>query len=586
MGNQVLQESLDELIRQQAISTVLQPIVDLRHHRALGYEALTRTAADQLIQRPDQLFQLASQFNRITELEWLCLSSAVRHYAQQQKQERLFLNLCPQSVFEFVQDIQRLIDGLATHGLAPSDIVIEISERFPIDQIDSFLQHVSTLKSHGFRIAIDDLGSGYSGLKLWSQIHPDYVKIDRHFIHNIHHDSVKQAFVSSVVHLCDQLQCEVIAEGIESAAELQLIQDLGIHIGQGYLLGKPQSSAQFIIPAKHHGKPTAVPSAHGVDRAIHELAHTIPTIRGSWPMRDVDQYFRQHPDLMCVPVLDEQRPIGLLHRQKLLEVFSLPYGRALFERRTAKQFMHANPIVVEHTMTLEAVSHILTNDEQHDLQQHLIVTNQGEYHGVVSSKDILRHITASQLQKARYANPLTLLPGNVPIDEHIARLLQQQTDFYLLYLDLNHFKPYNDHYGYRQGDTVLRWLGRMLQEHGSESVFVGHIGGDDFVMISQELTIHERCQQVLAAFDQAAQTFHQHEDWQRGYHIASDRSGRVGRIPLLSLSIGVVPSYCLHQQDIHSLAQLAAIAKKAAKNQPGSAWYCLDHDKLAHTQSA
>ncbi len=170
------------------------------------------------------------------------------------------------------------------------------------------------------------------------------------------------------------------------------------------------------------------------------------------------------------------------------------------------------------------------------------------------------------------------MPGNVPIDEHVEQLLRQQSHFYLLYLDLNHFKPYNDQYGYRQGDAVLRWLGRLLQQHSSALNFVGHIGGDDFVLISQEADFYPLCEQLLQAFNQQCSEFHRNDDWSRGYLNAHDRSGQLSRIPLLGLAIGVVPSTLIENQDPQSLAQLAAQAKQQAKQKTGSAWHCLGQE--------
>lgn len=597
MAPHLLQRSLDELISKEAIHTVLQPIVDLSRNRALGYEALTRGAPGHLLQRPDLMFQAAHQFDRIPDLEVLCIRSAVRHFSRQKSDGLLFINICPQSLLNYAKEIpaketpaketpaketygeelSELTKRLGHHGLQPTDVVLEISERFPIDNTSRFLTLIGHLKELGYGIAIDDLGSGYSGLKLWSEIRPDYVKIDRHFIDRIDQDTVKQAFVTSVVHLCEQLQCEVIAEGIETQGELNLIRSMGIHIGQGYLLGKPQSKAEFLTPEQSI-PPTRPIHANGVEQPIGNLCQPLETIAASVPMREVDERFRDNPLLMSLPVLEKERPVGLLHRRKLLELFAQPYGRALFERKTVGHFMQQNPLIVDCAMTLEAVSKVLTDDDDEDLRQHLIVTCEGRYQGVVNSKDLLKHITDSQIQKARYANPLTLLPGNVPIDEHIEQLLRQQSHFYLLYLDLNHFKPYNDQYGYRQGDAVLRWLGRLLQQHSSALNFVGHIGGDDFVLISQEADFYPLCEQLLQAFNQQCSEFHRNDDWSRGYLNAHDRSGQLSRIPLLGLAIGVVPSTLIENQDPQSLAQLAAQAKQQAKQKTGSGWHCLGQE--------
>lgn len=574
MAPHLLQRSLDDLISKEAIHTVVQPIVDLRRQCALGYEALSRGEQGHLLQRPDLMFQAAHQFDRIPELELLCIRSAVQHFAAEQSEGLLFLNVCPQSLLNYAEEISSLTLLLQQRGLQPANVVLEISERFPIDNTAQFLTLLSHLKELGYSIAIDDLGSGYSGLKLWSEIRPHYVKIDRHFIDRIDQDPVKQAFVTSVVQLCEQLQCEVIAEGIETQGELNLIRSLGIHIGQGYLLGKPQSQPAFLTPER---TPAPAPNSYGkgLEQPIGNLCQNVRAIDAQLPMRQVDELFRTRPELMSLPVLEQQRPVGLLERRRLLEAFALPYGRALFERKTASHFMQQNPLIVDASMTLETVSKIITDDTEHELPPQIIVTHAGEYQGVVNSKDLLKHITDSQLQKARYANPLTLLPGNVPVDEHIASLLRVQQNFSLLYADLNYFKPFNDHYGYRQGDAVLRWLGKLLQQFSSRDTFVGHIGGDDFVLISEEPNIARLCDDILQGFASGVTDFLSTEDRQRGYIPGTDRAGNACHLPLLSLAIGVVPSTLLPNNDPQTLAQLAAQAKHLAKQKSASAWHLL-----------
>jgi len=139
-------------------------------------------------------------------------------------------------------------------GIAPSQVVIELSEQYPADDIDLLKSCLNHYRSQGFLTAIDDLGAGYSGLRLWSELSPDYVKIDRHFIHQIDSTPVKQEFVRSIVELCQSLTCKVIAEGIETQEELAVLKQLGIVYCQGYLLGRPE-----VLPCRAM-KATLVPN--------------------------------------------------------------------------------------------------------------------------------------------------------------------------------------------------------------------------------------------------------------------------------------------------------------------------------------
>ncbi|WP_420589607.1 GGDEF domain-containing protein [Bacterioplanoides sp.] len=574
MAPQLLEVSLDDLLSREAIFTVLQPIVDLRNFQALGYEALTRGEPGHMLQRPDLMFQAAQQFEQVPQLERLCLRSALFHFCHSDVDGLLFINITPQSLDQLAFEERLLLQRLEELAISPSQVVLEISERFPITQMDLFIDQIGRLKSLGFSIAIDDLGSGYSGLKLWSEVKPDFVKIDRHFIDRIDQDTVKQAFVTSVVDLCEQLKCEVIAEGIEQPAELQLIRSLGIHLGQGYLLGRPQIKPQVLTPSgerQEHRRRNGSP----LEQPVSQLCQPATCVSADASLAEADELFRNDQQLMSIPVIENERPAGLLHRRKLLEMFALPYGRALYERKDVSLLMQQDPLIVDAAMSLEAVSKIITDDEDHYLRQHFIVTHMGRYQGVVNTKDLLKCITDSQIQKARYANPLTLLPGNVPIDEEIERRLRLNKRFHLCYVDLNFFKPYNDHYGYRQGDSVLRWLGKLLQQHCSQECFIGHVGGDDFIVITERDDFTALCADFIAAFDQGRRDYHNEQDWQRGYICGSDRNGNHGQFPLLGISIGIVPSSLIDDGSAQHMANLAAKAKKQAKQLTGSAYYCL-----------
>ena len=191
MAPNLLQDSLNALLNSQAIFTVFQPIVDLNRRSPLGYEALTRGEPGNLLQRPDMMFDTAFRYQRLSDLEQLCLSSALSSFEQQSSDALLFINICPESMTQQPELLNDTIQALQKSGLRPEQLVLEISERFPVKNTAELQQALTRYKEAGFAIAIDDLGSGYSGLKLWSDIHPDYVKIDRHFIHKVDQDPVK-----------------------------------------------------------------------------------------------------------------------------------------------------------------------------------------------------------------------------------------------------------------------------------------------------------------------------------------------------------------------------------------------------------
>ena len=195
-----------------------------------------------------------------------------------------------------------------------------------------------------------------------------------------------------------------------------------------------------------------------------------------------------------------------------------------------------------------------------------IVTGDGEYLGVGSGHGLMAAITEMQISAARYANPLTQLPGNVPINEQVDRMLAAGETFVAAYIDIDNFKPYNDCFGYRRGDDVIQTLSRLLREVTDERLdFVGHIGGDDFFVLFRSDNWEARSWQLISAFTEAVGNLMGVDDRLRGGYMAENRRGELCFQPLPTLSIGAVrvgPGDCESHREV---AAAASVAKKQAK---------------------
>ncbi|MBV0932413.1 EAL domain-containing protein [Marinobacterium weihaiense] len=239
-AQQALQrQALNEILAEQRLYPHFQPIVDLKQGRMLGYEALIRGPKGSLLHTPAALFGAAIREGRQLELERLCRQLSLQHFARLPVGNTLFLNVTASLLSSPGHEHGFTVELLRQLGIAVESIVIELSEQHPFDQQGLTRAAVEHYRSMGFRIAIDDLGTGYSGLKLWSELQPEFVKIDRHFIHRLDQDPVKRAFVRSICQVGRNLGCRVLAEGIEQPDELRVLQQLGIELGQGFLLGRP-----------------------------------------------------------------------------------------------------------------------------------------------------------------------------------------------------------------------------------------------------------------------------------------------------------------------------------------------------------
>ncbi len=171
------------------------------------------------------------------------------------------------------------------------------------------------------------------------------------------------------------------------------------------------------------------------------------------------------------------------------------------------------------------------------------------------------------------ANPLTRLPGNVTIENEILARIQKKTPFAVLYLDLNSFKAYNDIYGFVKGDEVIRETARIiLTQSDMVHGFVGHIGGDDFIVIAAPSEAEALCQKIIKAFDEKASDFYTPEDRARGYVETKDRRGKVTQYPILSMAIGVVTNQYRPLTSIGEVSKIGAEMKHFAKENKGSSY--------------
>jgi EAL domain-containing protein (putative c-di-GMP-specific phosphodiesterase class I)/GGDEF domain-containing protein len=561
---------LIELIEQRAVTPVFQPIIDFSAQRALGFEATSRGALNSPLQSPLTMFETAAHARLLPDLDRTCIANACGRFAELALPGLLFLNCSPVSLVAAGLEQTRAEAALGIHDLPPGQIVIEITEQQPQEDIVPLRAAVAAFRRWGYRIAVDDLGAGYAGLRLWSELKPDYVKIDRHFIEGIDSDSTKRDFVRSIVEISRRLGCRAVAEGIETAEELETVRRLGIGFGQGFLLGLPRRIPAATLPVELLQARRPVAGRLFARATAGELIQAAPTIPPNTTTESVLDRFHADRSLLALPVVDNGQPLGVVTRHELLELFSARYRRELHGRKPIRSFV-PRTVIVDEGVSLDETSRQLTEDGEQELAQVFIVTRQGRYLGLGQTRRLLRRMAEVQLVHARHSNPLTLLPGAVPLAEHIETLLSGPEEFRLAYFDLNHFKPYNDAYGYTRGDEVITLLARLLREHSdAERDFVGHIGGDDFVLVLRSADWRQRCETVLAHFSEEVRRCYPAEALDAGGIFCEDRAGRREFFALLSIAVGVVlrnPEAIVSPDE---LVALATAAKREAKRQAGS----------------
>ena len=191
-------------------------------------------------------------------------------------------------------------------------------------------------------------------------------------------------------------------------------------------------------------------------------------------------------------------------------------------------------------------------------------------------KELLARIrmTLRRTERDLEANPLTKLPGNVSILNELSQRLESKTQFAVAYVDLDKFKSYNDKYGFEFGDEVIRETARILiktvHQKGSPDDFIGHVGGDDFVVITTPDKVDNLCQQIISSFKETSPSFYSQEDRKRGYITAKSRKGEQEKISLLSISIGVVTNESRQITHVAEISEIGAELKGYAKSLEGN----------------
>jgi diguanylate cyclase (GGDEF)-like protein len=566
---------LRRTVDEQRVTSHFQPIVDLCGGTTLGYEVLSRPWPP--FDSIEQLFWLAKQFGMTWELERVCRIAALSTIAKltpELRNQRYFINVSPDILTDprFIHGFTR--SQIGEYGLDQGNIVIEITERDSVNDHRQFEALIRHYERQGFKIALDDFGSGHSSLVTLVSSSPHFLKLDKQLVREIHLHSYKQRLVRSLVSFASSVDTKLIAEGVEQWEELDILSHLGVRYAQGYLLARPKPDP----PAMNDGMPARVKGLTAAfDCRRSELDETVghmvirgPTVEaGRMRCADLDVLYRHHPETDDIVVTDGSRPVGLLTRQHFYDKTSGPVGYSLFSRKLVEEVAKTSLLLVVESTHITTLAKLAMDRMRADLYDPVIVTDgEGGFVGTVTMKQLITRSTELDVQNAAGASPLTGLPGN----RTITKWLQDAMDagrFGVVYADLDHFKEYNDVYGFLAGDELIRLAARVLGEGTrliGEAARLGHVGGDDFVIVAPEAPNGEALQRICQEFDRLKLEFFGREHIQSGVFSAVDRQGQESVLPLTTLSLAAIDGALL-APDAHPaiLSQLAASLKKRAK---------------------
>lgn len=318
---------------------------------------------------------------------------------------------------------------------------------------------------------------------------------------------------------------------------------------------------------------SSVPSEHMIDVAQ-------PTLPVSPQDRIINvlNRFQLDKDLTVLPVVEDVAVVGIVNRSTFLEEHIIGrhgFAAHINHAKKIRELMEPMAFSFDAAMPVDEAAKILQPMISTLRIDNICITRNGAYVGVIDVNRFIKAMTDIQIVLAKGANPLTGLPGNTSIEQNICDRLNSNTSFDIAYIDIDNFKPFNDHYGFQKGDEVIKALAEIITGTSASSplaasTFCGHIGGDDFILITESLQAEQLSALIIAAFEGNRLAFHGPKDQENGSYHAYNRKGELENFPLISLSVGIVNTSHSLVGSYAKLASLSTEVKKAAKMKNGS----------------
>ncbi|MEU3274270.1 GGDEF domain-containing protein [Saccharomonospora sp. NPDC006951] len=525
-----------------------QPLYSLHTGAVVAVEALARPSAGGV----GELLGAALRRGRLVEVDVSLAARAVRDEAPQATLLPLHLNITALTAAAPKEALEPLFDALAETSKRPREIVLEVGPPFHGIPPTVLLAGLSRLDGLGFRIAFDGLGAGDLPLNLLAEAPADMVKIDRTALRRLPDDPATVALVEALVHFAARTNTRLVATGIETEAQLDVIRRLGIRIAQGHLFAPARhevistSTSTWVAGPVHAPDSPPVSTGAGVKDFLRP-ATTLPADATCEQVRAV--LIDQAAPTGVVGVDQRGRPQWSIDRNRFLLAVTGPFGHALHANRPAGRFGDAPHVIRDTASALELLDVIVDADWERRGDDIVVVDRTGKCRGVVLVNEIVRGVAEAKIEEAAALNPLTRLPGSDTVARDVDRRIAARQPLVVGWLDVDSFKNINDTVGFAAGDDLIRALGRKLSDlsAGLGGLTVSHVGGDDFLLacdVDRITTIADRLLDVAWSAE----------------HLAVTLS--LATLVCTGSSVG---SY-------REISRLLAPLKKRAKDVTGSSW--------------
>ncbi|MDN5078035.1 EAL and GGDEF domain-containing protein [Aliarcobacter butzleri] len=559
----------------EKLDYAFQPIIYSHSGKIYAVEALLRNVNKiPGLMSIDDLFDLAFNDDYLYELDLQLREKAISKFAKiKQSNLKLFYNLDNRIIYNKNYSQGNTAKILKKYNLNKDSICFELSEKGTAIEQNALSTMLQRYKESGYKIAIDDFGIGVSGLKLLYFSEAHIIKLDRFFITNIDQDSKKKLFCSSIIEMAHIMGMQVIAEGIETAKEFYTCKDIGADFIQGYLVQKPTTNIDKIEKIYNNicsliSEDKRASQNNFIDEKFIE---NILPLNVNTSLYDLFLHFKENTKSHFVPITDEfGNFLGIIYESDIKKISYSQYGLSLAQNRTFSSTLlkYIKPALsVEISWGIDKILEIYNLNSNNSLG--IFITSSDKYIGFINLNSLLTLSYKRNIEIATNQNPLTKLPGNNQIEKFIDKSFKKnQKDItHIIYFDFNDFKPFNDIYGFRQGDRAILIFSELLQKRYSKDSFIAHIGGDDFFVglkNKDKEDVFELTSNVQDEFRNSAKNIYSKEDKKNGFIISKDRFNEKRRFELLSVSAAIIEINS--KSDISNFDNTLNIVKKASKN--------------------
>lgn len=308
---------------------------------------------------------------------------------------------------------------------------------------------------------------------------------------------------------------------------------------------------------------------------VGEIPHTVTSkiIKKNLMTKDAVEIFKKNKSLQSLVVIDDDTPIGLIMRDKIYFQLGTRFGFNLYFEKPVTKVMDKDPLILDYYCPIDEVSKLTMKRSQEKIYDEIIITKRHKYFTTISIKDLLLKISELKVIEAKNANPLSGLPGNISINREIITRIELGTLFSVLYIDLDNFKAYNDCYGYQKGDQIIQYTANTLKSAAykfDKSAFIGHVGGDDFIIITVPKYDIEMSKEIIHYFNQNLSRFFRPDDWSRGFFRTVNRQKELVNTPLTTISIAIISNEYINITNHLTIGDRASDLKKTVKKMKGS----------------